>query len=329
MKYGRIDLQDAENTILAHSLKVGDRKLSKGHLINAQDLEELAAAGLTSLVAARLDEDDVPENEAAERVAAAMLEGHLRPTIATTGRMNICSTVAGLFIADRGAVDRFNRIDPAITLACLADRVPVRQGEIVATIKIIPYAVPRRSVERVQSLTAQAAPFRVKPFAPFSTALIATMSPSLKEQTMNKTRAALAERLSGLGSSLDREWRVEHEDEALAAAIRAAGRDHDLIVIFGASAVTDSDDVVPTAIRRAGGRVEHIGMPVDPGNLFLLASLNAVPVVGAPGCARTPRQNGLDLVLPRILAGEVLTSWDITGLGVGGLLAKQSPVKPD
>jgi len=102
---------------------------------------------------------------------------------------------------------------------------------------------------------------------------------------------------------------------------------HEMIVVFGASAVTDPQDVIPAAIRRAGGEVERVGMPVDPGNLLVLGSLGDVPVIGAPGCARSPKENGFDWVLARILAGEPPTSMDIAGMGVGGLL-KEIPTRP-
>jgi molybdenum cofactor cytidylyltransferase len=100
-----------------------------------------------------------------------------------------------------------------------------------------------------------------------------------------------------------------------------------MIIVFGASAVADPDDVIPAAIRRAGGEVEQVGMPVDPGNLLVLGRIGDVPVLGAPGCARSPKENGFDWVLNRLMAGETPTSFDITGMGVGGLLM-EIPTRP-
>ncbi len=100
-----------------------------------------------------------------------------------------------------------------------------------------------------------------------------------------------------------------------------------MIIVFGASAVADPDDVIPASIRAAGGQVEQVGMPVDPGNLLVLGRIGEVPVLGAPGCARSPKENGFDWVLNRLMAGETPTSFDITGMGVGGLLM-EIPTRP-
>src|SRR5262249_47827061 len=94
----------------------------------------------------------------------------------------------------------------------------------------------------------------------------------------------------------------------------------ELVLVFGASAIADRRDVIPAAIEAAGGAVEHFGMPVDPGNLMLIGELAGRPVLGAPGCARSPKENGFDWILARLLAGLPVSRADITGLGVGGLL---------
>ncbi|WP_085032209.1 NTP transferase domain-containing protein [Ensifer aridi] len=327
MRFGSMPLAEAEGVILAHALKADTLKLAKGHRLSAADIAALAEADVAEVVAARLEAGDLPENEAAARVAAAIALDHLRFSQAATGRVNIYATVAGLFVADRVVVDRLNRIDPAITLACLADHVAVDAGDMVATIKIIPLAVPGASVEQAAALLRAEPAFEVKPFTARRAALIATELPSLKLQVMDKTRAVLSARLLQSGSRIDTELRVAHAEEAVAAAIAEVKAAHDLIIVFGASAVADPQDVVPAAIRRAGGVVEHVGMPVDPGNLLILGRVGEIPVLGAPGCARSPRENGFDWILDRLLAGEWPTSTDITGLGVGGLL-KEIPTRP-
>ncbi len=331
MKYGPVDVDDAEGAILAHSVALSEGRLSKGQMLGASDIEKLRASKIASVLAVRLEAGDLREDDAARQLAAAIAPDHLRFTEATTGRVNIHASVNGLFVADKNAVDRFNRIDPAITLACLADHVPVRSGEMVATIKIIPLAVSSSAVAAAQQALAAATAFEVKPFAPRDVTLIATTLPSLKPSTMDKTRRILAERLSLSQSRIVSEIRTPHRVEDVAEAIGKAlqvGQSHTpMLLIFGASAMADFDDVIPAAIRAAGGRVEHAGMPVDPGNLLVLGWIGEVPVIGAPGCARSPKENGFDWILNRILAGETPTSSDITGMGVGGLLM-EIPTRP-
>jgi molybdenum cofactor cytidylyltransferase len=324
MIFGDLPLSQAEGAILAHAIKLPDATFSKGHKLTQADLGRLRDAAIWSVIAARPEAGDMMEDEAAAALAAAIAPDHLRFSEAATGRVNVYSAVNGLFIADRDAVDRLNSIDPAITLACLADRAVVRAGAMVATFKIIPLAVPGVKIRQAVTTLSRSAPFCVRPFEAHSVFLIATELPSLKSTVMDKTTRVLAQRLEPSGSRLVREERVPHEPLPVAAAIEAAMRVQDerpkLIIVFGASAVIDPADVIPAAIERAGGEVIRVGMPVDPGNLLVLGRIGDVPVIGAPGCARSPKENGFDWVMDRILAGDMPTAEDISGLGVGGLL---------
>jgi molybdenum cofactor cytidylyltransferase len=138
---------------------------------------------------------------------------------------------------------------------------------------------------------------------------------------IEKTLKVTAERLAPTGAEIVAEKRVPHETKALAKAldeVLKAGAE--LVVVFGASAIADTRDVIPAAVEQVGGRIEHFGMPVDPGNLLLVAEADGRPVLGAPGCARSPKENGFDWILMRLLAGLPIKRSDITGLGVGGLL---------
>ncbi|MDO1585622.1 molybdopterin-binding/glycosyltransferase family 2 protein [Rhizobium oryzicola] len=331
MIFGEVPVVDALDAVLAHSVSHSGGRFPKGHVLSSGDLEILAQSGVQQVVIARLEPGDIGEDEAAELIASAIPGAYLRRSPAATGRVNLYATESGLFCANRSVVDTLNRIDPAITLACLADRAPVQAGDMVATVKIIPLAVAGDKVEQARSALALEAPFVIKPFRSHNVTLIATELPSLKPSTMDKTRKILEQRLSLSASPLANEVRVAHAPQAVASAISetmAAASDRPkLIVVFGASAVVDAADVIPAAIELAGGEVEQVGLPVDPGNLLVLGRIGAVPVVGAPGCARSPKENGFDWVLNRLLAGEYPDRFELTGLGVGGLLM-EIPTRP-
>lgn len=331
MIFGEFPVQGSEGLILAHSVRLADGRLAKGHCIAAVDVAALQAAGVASVIACRLEADDLAEDAAAEMLAAAIEPSHLRFSAAATGRVNIYATSNGLFVADRETVDRFNRIDPAITFACLADHSDVRDGDLLATVKIIPLAAPRASVEAAAAVFRGVSPIRLKPYRAHAVSLVATELPSLKPSVMDKTARVLERRLAASGSRLVGERRVTHRAEAVAAAIeQALAEPQDapqMVVLFGASAVADPADVLPEAIRMAGGTVEQLGLPVDPGNLLVLGHVGEVPVIGAPGCARSSKENGFDWVLNRLLAGEKPTVRDLTGMGVGGLLM-EIPSRP-
>lgn len=331
MIFGAVPVAEAQGAILAHSLRLESGKLPKGHLIGPEDLVALRGENVTTVIAARLEPGDMMEDEAAQALADAVGGDHLRFSPAATGRVNIYATANGLFVADRSVVDRFNAVDPAITLACLADHVAVFAGDMIATIKIIPLAVPGTKVSAARAVIKDRPAFVVKPFESRDVSLVATRLSSLKASVMDKTARVLEQRLAPSGSRIVGEERVAHDaaavGDAITRALAAPAERERMIVIFGASAVCDDEDVIPAAIRLAGGHVEQVGLPVDPGNLLVLGSVGDVPVIGAPGCARSPKENGFDWVLNRILAGETPTARELTGLGVGGLLM-EIPSRP-
>ena len=321
MRFGPVSLEEAEGAILAHAHKLPDGRLAKGTRLGPGDLARLAAAGTRSVVAAVLEEGDVSENAAAGRIAEALAGSRIGAAPAATGRANLFAGEAGLFLPDRALIDAVNRVDPGITLATLGPYAPVEAGRMVATVKIIPLAVPGTAVDTACRLLRNGPALRLAPFRARQVTLVQTTLPGVKASVLDKTRRALQARLAPSGSAVVEEARCPHEPDALAAVLRNRKR-ADLVVIFGASAVIDEADVVPAAIRAAGGTVRHLGMPVDPGNLLLLAALAGNPVIGAPGCARSPAENGFDWVLDRVLADLDVTGNEITGLGVGGLLTE-------
>lgn len=331
MIFGTFAVAHAEDLVLAHAVSLPGSILRKGHRLTRPDVERMTAAGIETVLAARLEPGDMLEDEAATRLAATLPRTWLRCSKAATGRVNVYATVAGLFTADKAVVDRCNAVDPAITLACLADHTRVAPGDMVATFKIIPLAAAGSKVADAADILRRTQPFDVRPFRPHAVALIATLLPSLKASLVDKTRRVLDRRLARSASRIVGEARVRHDTDTVAEAIRQAldaqPGSPDLIVIFGASAVSDPLDVIPQAIRLAGGEVLQVGMPVDPGNLLVLGRIGGIPVLGAPGCARSPKENGFDWVLDRLLAGEEVSAREIRAMGVGGLLV-EIPSRP-
>ncbi|MFD1623186.1 NTP transferase domain-containing protein [Azospirillum griseum] len=327
MRFGPLPIDDAEGAILAHSLRCGDLTFKKGRRLSAEDVTALRAAGIATVIAVRLDADDVAEDAAAERVARTVAGSGLTVAAPFTGRVNLFATARGLLRLDTARLDAINLIDESVTIATLPDASVVEPGQMVATVKIIPFAAPESAVARAEAVAkAGSPPLCVAAFRPLSVALIQTRLPGLKDSVLDKTVAVTRDRVEALGGSLVHETRCDHDETALAARINAAPK-VDLLLIAGASAITDRRDVLPAAIERAGGTVEHVGMPVDPGNLLLLARRGDTPVLGLPGCARSPKLNGFDWVLQRIAAGVPPSRRDIMRMGVGGLLA-EIPSRP-
>lgn len=320
MRFGSTPVAAAVGGIVAHAVGVDGRLLKKGHVVTPADVAALEAAGVRDIVVAHIEAEDCHEDEAARRLADRLVGPTVRRDPAATGRANLFAEVAGLLEINADAIHRLNRIDPGITVATLPPLSAVEAGRMIATVKIIPFAVPTAAVEAAARIANEQL-LTVRPFRPHKVAVISTLLPTLKPTVVDKTLRVLAERLAPSGSSIALDRRCPHDTVRVAGEIAAAVRGGaDLVVVFGASAVVDRGDVVPSAIEAAGGEIIHVGMPVDPGNLLVIGQLDGVWVLGAPGCARSPKENGFDWVLARLLAGLAVTPEDIMGMGVGGLL---------
>jgi len=317
MIFADCPLDQAEGAILAHSIPLWDTRLRKGLVLGPSEIEALREAGLDTVTVARLETHDVGEDDAATRVARAMVpdpsEAFVRVGRASTGRVNIHAVGPGVAAFDAQAIARANLIDPMITVATVPQFARVWDRALLATVKIISYGVPRASLREVEAILADA--FRVRPVIMRSATLIETV---IGDGGPTKGEAAIRARLERMGMDLCEVVHVPHEVNPLAAAIAEA--QGDIVLVLTASATSDLRDTAPEALRQAGGQVTRFGMPVDPGNLLFTGGLGAVPVIGLPGCARSPALNGADWVLERVVCGIDVTDRDIAAMGVGGLL---------
>ena len=322
MKFGPVQLADAEGAILAHSTRAGGRSLKKGRILLRDDLDALRAESITEVVVARLESGDVHEDPAAEALASLSAGTGVRSGAPFTGRCNLYAEHAGLLQVDRRRLDAANQVDEGITIATLAPHTLVSPKQMLATIKIIPFGIDGDHLAETRTvLESGGAVVRVAPFTRVRAALIQTTLPTTKESVLDKTTKVLTARLARLDGTLIAERRCRHHQNEVAACLRELAVDGvDVVLIAGASAIVDRRDVLPAGVVSAGGRIDHFGMPVDPGNLILLSHIDAIPVLGLPGCARSPKYNGVDRVLERIGAGVAVSPRDIMAMGPGGLL---------
>ena len=320
MKFGPAKPDDAIGGVTVHTLRQGSLVMKKGTTIGRAEADALKAAGVEQIVVVHLEEGEVSEDAAAADIAKAIASDGVTVERAFTGRANLFATRPGVLVVDRDAVDRINNVDEAITFATLSAYKPVVEGEMIATVKLIPFGVEGKLRDAAVKAAGQNA-LRVAPYVIKRIGVVSTMLPGLVPKVIDKTLRVTAERLAPAGAKIVVEKRVPHDEAALAAALADILKlDVEMVIVFGASAIADRRDVIPAAIVANGGSVDHFGMPVDPGNLLLLGSADGRPVIGAPGCARSPVENGFDWVLMRMLAGLPIKRSDITGFGVGGLL---------
>ena len=321
MFFGELPVDQAEGAILAHSYRSaeGRGKIRKGEFLTESLLAILQADGVTHVTVARLDDDDLHENQAALVIATALAGENTRLGQATTGRVNIHAACDGLLAYSEQAIHGINCVDESITVATLSPATRVAAGQIVATIKIITYAAASMHVDKVVGEAGNS--LGVHNFCGAKACLIQTKVPTTKDSVLDKTRITTENRLLERQAILISEQRTAHSLSELCAALEIAqSRTPDWILVFGASATSDRNDVVPAAIVRSGGTLVHFGMPVDPGNLLLLGKLGNAIVIGMPGCARSSKFNGVDKILDKLSCGVPVTREWIANLGVGGLL---------
>ena len=328
MIFGEFPLSECEGLLLAHSLRLPQRVMKKGRRVTSADIQALGAAGFTHINGARLGADDIDENAAAGAVAAALSGAGIATRTPHAGRCNLYAVERGLLTLDADIIDRINRVDESITVATLPPLSAVRSGAVVATVKIIPLAVSRTLIDAGVAQAGQGVALRLLPFQPQRAALIVTGQ--VGEPAGNAIGAinSSRRRLEDLGSHLGLVQRCAHGAGAVTTALHEAlAAGCTLVLISGTTVAKDRADTVPAGIVAAGGEIIHFGMPVEPGNMLLLARLGAVPVILLPGCARSRRSNGLDWVLQRMLAGLPMAAAQIMAMGVGGLI--RSPLEVD
>ncbi|MFC0410515.1 NTP transferase domain-containing protein [Roseomonas elaeocarpi] len=323
MIFGSVPIAEAEGTVLAHTRRLATGVIKKGSRLDAAAVQALRDAGYREVIAARLEPGDVAEDEAADRLAAALMRPGLTRSAAATGRVNLFAEAAGLLSLDVALIDRLNSLDESLTLATLPAYAPVAQADMVATIKVIPFAVPAAVLAEAEALARSAHALSLHPFRPLRAGLVMSRLPGMKSSVLAKTEEATRARVETLGATLLPAETVEHDEGEIAAALlRLHEAGAGLLMVIGASAVVDRRDVGPAGIVRAGGEIAHFGMPVDPGNLLCLGSIGRLPALVLPGCARSPKLNGFDWVLQRIVADVPVTGRDIQRMGAGGLLTE-------
>ena len=326
MKFGPVPVRDAAGAILAHSLGVSGRRLKKGRVLNASDLAALGEARFDTVTVAQPEAGDVLEDIAAGRIVSAMVPDaealNIRIGAPFTGRANLYAECAGVLEVDARRVRALNAIDEAITFASLPAFARVAPRQMLGTVKIIPYGCAEDGVLASEALLSDAPILKVHPVVRKSAHLILTRTPGMKESVVAKGADAVLSRLAVLGITDVTQETIPHEPQALADAIRAEAKD--MVLILTGSATSDRGDVGPAGLVASGGTLSRFGMPVDPGNLLFLGDREGTPVIGLPGCVRSPKLNGADWVIERVACGLDVTPDDIADMGVGGLLKEIS-----
>ena len=322
MKFDHFDCDVAEGVVLAHTIRVHGKTFKKGRVLSLDDLAQLQGNGVAQVCGVRLHKGDVDEDQAALELARALAGSLLDIGKAVAGRCNLYAHHDGLAVINPQVINTINSYDSGIVIATLPEYAECLAQQAVASIKVIPFAIPREKLDAALEIAEQSFPaVGLQAFRPLSVALILTETTGLKESLLVSTSRVTRERVTALGSSLMSEARCRHTVEEVSSAIRSAlALGPDMVLICGASITVDPADIVPSAIADCGGTIDHFGMPVEPGNMLLMAHIDETPVINMPGCSRSPKLNGLDWVMQRMAAGLPMGKSEILAMGVGGLV---------
>ena len=322
MKFGEKPINECVGDLLVHSVKTPDGKLPKGTRLSKTHIEALRFIGAEFLLVASIEEDDVEENSAASMLSNAFLKNGFQLSVPATGRVNFIAEALSIVRLDVEKIKSLNEIDEAITFSTVMPDQLVTVGQMIATMKIIPYAVSKSSIDNALLVISNSDLVSCRTIVSRKFSLIQTSFEDTKPSIISATEDVTRTRLSQLESPLiDSQVTAHKASEVYEALLR--GREHgaEAFLLCGASAIADRLDVLPEALRMVGGEVNHLGLPVDPGNLSMVGEWDGMLVLGMPGCARSPKLNGLDWLLQKALAGIKLDKSELSGMAVGGLLA--------
>ncbi len=320
MFFGKISVKNSKGNILAHTLNVNNKKLSKGKIISREDIKLLINSGYETITCAVSDKNDIHEDKIAKLSGKLFSNNSIIIEEPFTGRANLLAKKSGLLVIDERTINKFNSTSEHITLATLNNYSRINKGDMIATIKIIPFYVNSSVLNKINKIVLNKAIY-IHSFNKKAVGLILTHNnlENIKLNTISKNR--ITERLEKLNSYLKVICTCAHDEQLISKHIKNILKQKcDLILILGASAIIDKNDIIPTAIKASNGQIIRFGMPVDPGNLLLIGKIKNVPVIGLPGCARSPSLNGFDWVLERLISDINLSNKDVYEMGVGGLL---------
>ncbi len=324
-----VKLEDAVGLVLAHDITEivpGQSKgpaFRKGHVVTAEDLPHLARLGKQHLYVLEMGPEVMHENEGVELMARALCGPGVEPGgPPAEGKITLVATRDGLFELDPERLLQFNLV-PEVMCATIHRHSPVKRGQAVAGTRPIPLLIRRENVSRACALAEQEGGIlRVLPFKPLRAGVVVTGNEVASGLIEDKFAPIITRKMEALGGSVQ-EVRIRPDDRlAVASAIRELVELGVEIVITTAGMSVDPDDVTRMAIADAGGYDLVYGTPVLPGAMFLVGMLKAprqdVPILGVPACALFHPTTVLDLVLPRVMAGERWDRAKIAALAHGG-----------
>tara|TARA_A100001011_G_scaffold308294_1_gene323883 strand:+ start:21 stop:1673 length:1653 start_codon:yes stop_codon:yes gene_type:complete len=321
MKIELLDPNKSGGSILAQTYNLSVKTLSKGTHVSEDVVALLNKENVKSILCAVPHKDDIHEDSAAETISKAIDESQLYAEEASTGRVNFRTPALSIVRYNRELIKKINLIDESIAFSIVEHNQLLAKNDLIATLKIIPFFISKIYVERVVSLISKYEIFKIYRLGEKKVELIQTYYDWQKKSIFKATSNVTGSRLNALGCSLQKETLIPHDHKSLCSEIKSSiDSGAQVLLISGASAITDRSDHIPKAILSVGGEIIQYGLAVDPGNLLLIGKIGSTTIIGMPGCARSPKLNGFDWVLQLLMANIPISKEELADMGAGGLL---------
>ncbi|WP_378954945.1 molybdopterin-binding protein [Pelosinus sp. sgz500959] len=289
----------------------------KGHIIQPEDIPVLLSMGKDHIYIIEIGPEDVHENTAAHQLSLLTAGENIIQDDASEGKVNMRANTFGLLDIH---VDKLLQINEmvGVALSTLHSGTLVQKNELVATAKIIPLTLPQSTLNQIEQLCTAEKIIKIRPLPEKKAGLVVTGNEVFYGRIKDKFEEVIKKKLSAFGSHLTKTIFVPDDANKISAAIQELSAENDVVFVTGGMSV-DPDDVTPLAVRQTGANVIVYGTPVMPGAMFLLAYLEGTPILGIPACGMFSKITVLDVLLPKVLIGDEITSRFIASLGHGGL----------
>jgi molybdenum cofactor synthesis domain-containing protein len=321
----KIKVQDAVGMTLCHDIskvvpgEFKGTRFKRGHVIRPEDIPELLNLGKEHIFVFEEGAGEIHEDDAAVRIAQAVMGPNLTYEGPREGKTTLKAESKGLFKLNSPLLKEINSIE-YVTVTSLPNNYPVEAGDRVAGGRIIPLTIEEEKILELEELCrSQGAVFEVKPYRKLKVGIIITGNEVFKGRIPDKFAPVLDTKLKAYETEIQGRVFCPDDISALDEAVAGfLGREADLIILTGGMSV-DPDDLTPGAIKNCGAEIVTHGVPAQPGNMFMLAYKGKTTLIGVPGAAIYHKTTVLDVFLPRIFAGDVITKEEISGMGEGGL----------
>lgn len=320
----KIPVEKAVGMILCHDItqivpgKFKGRIFKKGHIIQQEDVEKLIKLGKEQIYIWEPIAGEIHEDEAALRIARAVSGENIGYDEPEEGKSTLKSKEKGLLKINSALLYKINSIKN-ISVASLPGNFKVEEGQKIAGARVIPLLIKEEKLKKIENLCLKRGKvFAVKNYKKMKAAIVTNGNEIYKNRIQDKFGPIMKEKLNYFRAKYLGQTICPDDIEKIKKAIfHYKEKGADLIILTGGMSV-DPDDLTPAAIKESGAKVVTYGTPVQPGNMFMMAYLDNTVLLGVPGCVMYYKTTILDVVLPRIFTGEILTKQDFVKMGEGG-----------